>query len=141
MTTEKKIPHPVDVYVGSRVRLQRITLGISQDKLGKALNLTFQQIQKYERGANRIGASRIYQLSTILGVPVQFFYDKMPKEIANNTVPLGQKSNIALLPNRKELEIMKDVSGLSLPQKNSVHAVIKVIKAANSIAVAEKVQG
>lgn len=71
----KKSPHPVDVHVGGRVRLRRIMLGMSQDKLGDALGLTFQQIQKYEKGVNRIGASRIFELSKILDVPVQYFYD------------------------------------------------------------------
>jgi len=68
-------PHPVDVHVGGRVRLRRMILGMSQDKLGTALGLTFQQIQKYERGVNRIGASRIFKLAETLGVPIQYFYD------------------------------------------------------------------
>ncbi len=68
-------PNPVDIYVGSRVRLRRTLLGMSQEKLGEALGLTFQQVQKYERGTNRIGASRLYDLSRVLDVPVQFFFD------------------------------------------------------------------
>ena len=71
----KDKPDPVDVHVGGRVRLRRTLLGMSQEKLGEAINLTFQQIQKYERGTNRIGASRLYQLSQVLDVSVQFFYD------------------------------------------------------------------
>ncbi len=71
-------PNPVDIHVGSRVRLRRTLLGMSQEKLGAALNLTFQQVQKYERGTNRIGSSRLYQLSRILDVPVSFFFDDMP---------------------------------------------------------------
>ncbi|MDA0997146.1 MAG: helix-turn-helix transcriptional regulator [Proteobacteria bacterium] len=74
------VPHPVDVHVGSRVRLRRTMLGMSQEKLGEAVGLTFQQIQKYERGANRIGSSRIYQFSRILDVPVSFFFEDMPSE-------------------------------------------------------------
>ncbi|MBE9553109.1 MAG: helix-turn-helix transcriptional regulator, partial [Proteobacteria bacterium] len=65
-------PNPVDIHVGSRVRLRRTLLGFSQEKLGEAVGLTFQQIQKYERGANRIGASRMYALSRVLDVPVAF---------------------------------------------------------------------
>jgi len=76
----KKIPNPIDVHVGSRVRLRRMLVGMSQEKLGEQLGLTFQQIQKYEKGANRIGASRLYQIAQILGVPVQFFFDDMPEE-------------------------------------------------------------
>src|SRR5579862_7262816 len=69
-------PNPIDVHVGSRVRLRRNMLGLSQEKLGEAIGLTFQQVQKYERGANRIGASRLLELSRVLGVPVTFFYDQ-----------------------------------------------------------------
>ena len=70
-------PSPIDVHVGSRVRLRRNMLGLSQEKLGGAIGLTFQQVQKYERGANRIGASRLHDLSQVLDVPVSFFFDDM----------------------------------------------------------------
>ena len=71
-------PSPVEVHVGARVRLRRTLLGMSQEKLGSAIGLTFQQVQKYERGANRIGASRLFDLSRVLDVPVSFFFDEMP---------------------------------------------------------------
>jgi transcriptional regulator with XRE-family HTH domain len=71
-------PNPIDLHVGSRVRLQRMLLGMSQEKLGERLGLTFQQIQKYEKGINRIGASRLFDLAQVLGVNVQFFYDEAP---------------------------------------------------------------
>jgi len=74
----KKVPNPVDQHVGSRVRLRRQMLAMSQEKLGAALDLTFQQVQKYERGANRIGASRLQQISQILQVPVEFFFEGAP---------------------------------------------------------------
>jgi transcriptional regulator with XRE-family HTH domain len=74
-------PNPVDVHVGSRVRLRRTLLGLSQEKLGDALGLTFQQVQKYERGANRIGASRLFDLSRVLDVPVSFFFDDMSPDM------------------------------------------------------------
>src|SRR6202162_3049271 len=70
-------PNPIDVQVGSRVRRRRNRLGLSQEKLGMAIGLTFQQVQKYERGANRIGASRLHELSRVLDVPVAFFFDDM----------------------------------------------------------------
>jgi transcriptional regulator with XRE-family HTH domain len=73
-------PSPVDLHVGARVRLRRTLLGMSQEKLGNAVGLTFQQIQKYERGANRIGASRLFDMSRVLDVPVPFFFDEMPVE-------------------------------------------------------------
>jgi len=74
----KKNPNPVDIHVGGRVRLRRMLAGLSQEKLGVSMGLTFQQIQKYEKGVNRIGASRLYRLSQVLDVPVQFFFDGMP---------------------------------------------------------------
>jgi transcriptional regulator with XRE-family HTH domain len=75
----KKAPNPIDKYVGSRVRMRRMMLGMSQEKLGNALGLTFQQVQKYEKGTNRIGASRLQQISNILQVPVSFFFDGAPE--------------------------------------------------------------
>jgi transcriptional regulator with XRE-family HTH domain len=78
-------PNPIDVHVGARVRLRRTFMSMSQEKLGDAIGLTFQQIQKYERGANRIGSSRLFELSTALDVPVSFFFDDMPPEIESPT--------------------------------------------------------
>ncbi len=75
--------HPVDVYVGSRIKHQRTVSGISQEKLGNELGLTFQQVQKYEKGANRVGASRLFQISRILNVSPAFFFDGMPDASAN----------------------------------------------------------
>lgn len=74
-------PNPIDVHVGARVRLRRTLLGMSQEKLGEALGLTFQQVQKYERGANRVGASRLFDLSRVLDVPVSFFFDDMSQDV------------------------------------------------------------
>ena len=79
-----KAPNPVDKYVGSRVRMRRIMLGMSQEKLGEALGLTFQQVQKYEKGTNRVGASRLQQISEILQVPVSFLFDGGPSGSVNN---------------------------------------------------------
>ncbi len=75
-------PHPVDVHVGARVKLRRTLLGMTQTDLGEALGLTFQQVQKYERGTNRIGSSRLFDLSQILDVPVEFFFEDMPAKVA-----------------------------------------------------------
>jgi transcriptional regulator with XRE-family HTH domain len=74
----KKAPDPIDRHVGSRVRMRRILLGMSQEKLGEALDLTFQQVQKYEKGTNRIGASRLKQISQILNVSPGFFFEGVP---------------------------------------------------------------
>jgi transcriptional regulator with XRE-family HTH domain len=68
-------PSPIDIHVGARVRLRRTLLGMSQEKLGSAIGLTFQQIQKYERGANRIGASRLFDMARALDVPIAFFFE------------------------------------------------------------------
>ena len=84
MTAHRFVPNPVDVHVGGRIRELRTLRGLSQEKLGKAVGLTFQQIQKYERGANRIGSSRLFDLSRVLDVPVSFFFDDMPAEIAES---------------------------------------------------------
>lgn len=74
----KKSPNPIDRHVGSRVRMRRMLAGISQEKLGEALGLTFQQVQKYEKGSNRISASRLQQIANLLDVPVAFFFDGAP---------------------------------------------------------------
>jgi transcriptional regulator with XRE-family HTH domain len=74
----KKAPNPIDKHVGSRVRMRRMMLSMSQEKLGGALGLTFQQVQKYEKGTNRIGASRLQQISHVLQVPVAFFFEGAP---------------------------------------------------------------
>jgi transcriptional regulator with XRE-family HTH domain len=78
----KNVANEIDAHVGSRLRLRRLLLGISQEKLGGALGLTFQQIQKYERGANRVGASRLFDLSKALDVPVSYFFADMPEDTA-----------------------------------------------------------
>lgn len=101
-------PDPVDVHVGGRVRLRRTLLGMSQEKLGSALGLTFQQIQKYERGTNRIGSSRLHQLSRVLDVPVSFFFDDMPGEGRPGFGEGGQASfDQEQLSKRETLELVR----------------------------------
>jgi transcriptional regulator with XRE-family HTH domain len=78
MANNKKQPNPIDIHVGSRIRLRRTMLGMSQEKLGEALGITFQQVQKYEKGTNRVGASRLQNIAAILGVPVSFFFEDAP---------------------------------------------------------------
>lgn len=77
----KKVPNPIDKHVGRRVRMRRMMLGMSQEKLGDALDLTFQQVQKYEKGTNRISASRLQHISQILQLPVPFFFEDAPGQI------------------------------------------------------------
>ncbi len=93
-TSEKEgRPSPIDIHVGGRIRLRRTLLGLSQERLGDLLGLTFQQVQKYERGVNRVGASRLFDLSRVLDVPISFFFDDMPEPLM--TVYGGQSANIA----------------------------------------------
>jgi transcriptional regulator with XRE-family HTH domain len=104
-------PNPIDVHVGSRVRLRRNMLGLSQEKLGEAIGLTFQQVQKYERGANRIGASRLHDLSRVLDVPVSFFFDDMdpvraPAIPAGFAEPPGEAFDSDPLRRRETIELV-----------------------------------
>src|SRR5450759_1684870 len=82
-TEKESRPSPIDVHVGTRIRLRRTLLGMSQERLGEALGLTFQQVQKYERGVNRVGASRLFDLSRVLDVPISFFFDDMPDSLTS----------------------------------------------------------
>jgi transcriptional regulator with XRE-family HTH domain len=105
--------NPIDVHVGSRVRFRRMLLGMSQEKLGEKLGLTFQQIQKYEKGINRIGASRLFDLAQVLGVPVQFFYEEAPVGEQSQLVADGfaekqaENSIVEFLRSRDGLELNK----------------------------------
>ena len=118
------VPNPVDIHVGSRVRLRRTLLGLSQEKLGDAVGLTFQQIQKYERGANRIGASRLFQLSNILDVPIMFFFDEMPRglktaeaQVIRGLQELEQKTlELDPLARRETLELVRAYYKITNPK-------------------------
>jgi transcriptional regulator with XRE-family HTH domain len=104
-------PDPVDVHVGSRVRLRRNMLGLSQEKLGEAIGLTFQQVQKYERGSNRIGASRLWELARKLDVSVEFFFDERDPVRAPPTAGFGEAPQEAFdadpLHKRETVELVK----------------------------------
>ncbi len=102
-------PNPTDVHVGSRVRLRRTLLGMSQEKLGEAIGLTFQQVQKYERGANRVGASRLYDLSRVLDVPVSFFFEEMAP-----VMPATENEPASATPGRHESDPMMKRETLEL---------------------------
>jgi len=86
----KKLSNPIDKHVGSRVRMRRMMLSMSQEKLGDALDLTFQQVQKYEKGTNRIGASRLQQIANILQVPVSFFFEGAPYVGGHHSSGMGK---------------------------------------------------
>jgi transcriptional regulator with XRE-family HTH domain len=112
--------NPVDVHVGSRVRLRRMLLGMSQEKLGEHLGLTFQQVQKYEKGINRIGASRLFDLSQVLGVPVQFFYEELVVAGAERGAGFGERPAesyaVEFLGSREGLELNKAFARITDPR-------------------------
>ncbi|MEE3626249.1 helix-turn-helix transcriptional regulator [Nitrospirillum sp. BR 11752] len=112
-------PNPIDVHVGSRVRLRRTLLGMSQEKLGEAIGLTFQQVQKYERGANRIGASRLFDLSRVLDVPVSFFFDDMAGDTPNDVVDEALSPDMGFdadpMAKRETLELVRAYYRISDP--------------------------
>ncbi|MGI9481304.1 MAG: helix-turn-helix domain-containing protein [Hyphomicrobiales bacterium] len=103
----KKNPNPVDVHVGHRVRMRRVLKGMSQEKLGEQLGLTFQQVQKYEKGSNRVSASRLHQIAQILGVPVSFFFDDLPSVVNENGFAEGGSETMIL-------EFLNTTEGLQL---------------------------
>lgn len=90
MKENKKKPNPIDIHVGGRIRLRRNMLGMSQEKLGESLGITFQQIQKYEKGTNRVGASRLQAISSILNVPIAFFFEGAPGQDSPSMGGLGE---------------------------------------------------
>src|SRR3954470_22363283 len=89
MRVPKKQANPIDIQVGNRVRIRRMLIGMSQERLGDLLGLTFQQVQKYEKGVNRIGAGRLFEVSRILNVPVDFFYEGVAAQIPGMSEPEG----------------------------------------------------
>ncbi|MEP2980014.1 MAG: helix-turn-helix domain-containing protein [Lentilitoribacter sp.] len=93
MKANKKKPNPIDVHVGSRIRLRRTMLSMSQEKLGEALGITFQQIQKYEKGTNRVGASRLQNISSVLNVPVSFFFEDAPGDQASEQPGMAEANS------------------------------------------------
>ena len=106
-TVTKSGPNPVDVHVGARVRLRRTLLGMSQDKLAQALGLTFQQVQKYESGANRVGASRLMQISEALDVPIHAFFEGAGTDIAGDT-----DSPMSLVADAQALRLVRAFAGI-----------------------------
>ncbi len=125
-------PNPIDVHVGSRVRLQRMLLGVSQERLGERLGLTFQQIQKYEKGVNRIGASRLFDLAQVLGVPIQFFYDDAPAVQSHALTVPGMAERSAdgyifdFLNTREGLELNRAFARISDPK--SRRAILDLVR-------------
>lgn len=114
--------NPVDKHVGERVRMRRMLLGMSQEKLGEHLGLTFQQVQKYEKGVNRIGASRLFDLAQVLGVPIQFFYENMSTAVSGLQAAPGMADKSAepyvadFLSSRDSIELNKAFARVTDPR-------------------------
>lgn len=107
-TAKEHGPRPVDEWVGKRLRARRVLVGMSQETLGHAVGLTFQQIQKYENGANRIGASRLYEFSRVLDVPVSYFFDEMPWAVKNGTSDKLNKDGLDdVLHHRESIKLVR----------------------------------
>jgi len=100
------VPNPIDVQVGRRLRAQRVLLGLSQEKLGDAVGLTFQQVQKYERGANRISASRLYELARALNIPVSYFF----AELGESNEPFAQHDEVIEEDPTRQREVLEFVA-------------------------------
>ncbi len=126
------MPHPTDIHVGKRLRLRRTILGLSQDAIGTAIGVTFQQIQKYERGINRIGSSRLHDFSRILNVPVSYFFDEMEKPANASAQAAGVAEDAApafeheKMSSRETLELMRAYYRISDPRvRKKVFDLIK----------------
>ena len=137
-------PNPIDIHVGNRVRIYRTLKGLSQEKLGEALGLTFQQVQKYEKGLNRIGASRLWDISQVLETPVALFYEGIsdeteslsPRHIQNvpenndwatKVAQITSQADEDPLNRRETLELMR--AYYRIPDRNMAHKIFDLIKA------------
>jgi transcriptional regulator with XRE-family HTH domain len=117
----KKKPNPIDIHVGSRIRLRRNMMGMSQEKLGESLGITFQQIQKYEKGTNRVGASRLQAIASILSVPVAFFFEDAPGEEGGSGRGFSEDASTAFA-----MEFCSTTEGLQLNRAFVKIADVKV---------------
>jgi transcriptional regulator with XRE-family HTH domain len=137
--TDDQGPDPIDIHVGARLRLRRNLIGFSQDQLGKALGLTFQQIQKYERGTNRMGASRLFQVARLLKVPVTYFFEDLPAAVLGTVQPgFGEAKQAALegvpgedeqvFQRRETLELIRAYYRIADPKhRRKVYELIKTM--------------
>ena len=128
----KSTQNPRDIYVGSRLRLRRALIGMSQEKLGNALEITFQQVQKYERGTNRISSSRLFQISRILDVSVSFFFDDMDTEVIKQTEGMVEINKQVLqvdkLSRRETLEFVRAYYKITDPMvRKKIFEMVKAI--------------
>jgi transcriptional regulator with XRE-family HTH domain len=134
MAENKKKPNPIDVHVGSRIRLRRTMLGMSQEKLGDALGITFQQIQKYEKGTNRVGASRLQNISGILNAPVSFFFEDAPADVSTGQGGMAEASGsnyvVDFLSSSEGLQLNRAFLKISDPKVR--RRIVDLVKALGS---------
>lgn len=128
--------NPIDIHVGQRIRLRRSLLGMSQEQLGDAINITFQQVQKYERGANRVSASRLWDIGQILDVPVSFFFDDMGAEtqaaspravLSGGTITVPDNAEANTLLTRRTLELARALQPLPEPVQQTITDMVKAM--------------
>ena len=125
--TAKHGPHPIDVHVGHRVRLRRTLLGMNQSAIAEALGLTFQQVQKYEEGTNRISASKLWNLTQILDVPVSYFFDDMPADQAG-PAPSGNGQEPDVLLKSETLKFVRAYYRITDPSaRKQVYQLVKAL--------------
>lgn len=136
--SEEMASHPVDVHVGSRLRARRTMLGLSQEELGEAVGITFQQIQKYERGLNRIGSSRLFEFSKILKVNISYFFEELhtDKESDQTEQRASDSSSTNTANNKEVLTLVRAFNSITDPQVQK-----KVLSLIKSLSVANDIQG
>jgi transcriptional regulator with XRE-family HTH domain len=130
----KRMPDSIDVHVGNRIRMRRMLVGMSQDKLSETLGVTFQQLQKYEKGSNRVSASRLYRLAQVLGVPVQYFFEGLPKgaeeaveEAATGVTQTGEQAVITNIHSHKQgLQLTRAFHQIASP--NERRRVVELVR-------------
>lgn len=130
MIENKKKPNPIDIHVGGRIRLRRNMLGMSQEKLGENLGITFQQIQKYEKGTNRVGASRLQAIASILNVPVSFFFEDAPGREGANATGMAEDSTayvVDFLNSAEGIQLNRAFARISEPKVR--RKIIDLVKA------------
>jgi transcriptional regulator with XRE-family HTH domain len=120
----ERAPHPVDVHVGRKLRIRRTAMGKSQEEIGEAVGITFQQIQKYERGLNRIGASRLYEFSQLLEIPVGYFFENLNENVPENT----DDASIEEINGKEALTLVRAYLGIkNLLLRKKVLSMIKAM--------------
>ena len=137
LTARRSAPNPIDVHVGGRLRLRRLAVGLSQERLAKSIGITFQQIQKYERGTNRIVASRLHDLARVLDVPVGYFFSEMNEATLSESNATARAEAVAfshdLMGERETLELVRSYYNIADPRvrKRLFDLVKSVSKAMN----------